>query len=66
MMAAAMLPFAFGMALDIFIIAESILDHPMKSSATATAALLAFIGLWFVMPAVARMRSRRRAQSAHI
>ena len=61
MLAAAMLPFAFGMALDIFIIAQLILDNFVASSAVSALAILTFSGLWFVLPVVARLRRRRRA-----
>jgi hypothetical protein len=51
-----MFPLAFAIAADFYIITRLVVGRMSVSAATATVVFATFVGLWFVMPRVARAR----------
>ena len=54
----AMPPFIAGVCLDTYLVGRLILQDQVASLLAAVGVLVVLVGLWFVLPAVARMRNR--------
>lgn len=52
----AMVPFIAGICLDTYLLGKMILKETMPAMLAAGAALAVFVGLWFVLPRLARPR----------
>jgi hypothetical protein len=60
MIRGALFPLAWGISLDIFTVVLAVTDRPAWSLASAVAALILLLGMWFAFPLRARRRARRQ------
>jgi hypothetical protein len=54
----AMVPFSAGVCIDTYLLGRMILKDAVPAMLAAAAVLLVLLGLWFVLPALARPRHR--------
>jgi Family of unknown function (DUF6328) len=58
LLALSMIPFTAGICLDTYLVGKIILREAVPAAAAAGAMLVVLTGLWFVLPAAARLHHR--------
>ena len=64
LVAIALLPLACGISLDLFLVAEQIVDTLLASAILAAVAFCGLLGAWFVFPWASAARRRQRNKRA--
>lgn len=64
MIRAALFPLAWGISLDLYAVVLAATARPAWSLASAVAALVLLLGMWFAFPLRARRRARRKTKES--